>query len=407
MAAFTFSSRNFYYSLGALFLFIAALVFAKGFLVPFSFALLLAFILVPVVRWMENKKIPTVFSIILSFLGVILVIFGISFFFGSQIARIVSDFQNFTGESDKILTQGIDKFNDTFDFLPPIDKQLVREKVTGYFKESGGSLLSTTFSQTSSFLASAFLVPVYVFLLLLYRKGIKKGITYFFPAAKRPKVEEVIYEMQGVGKSYITGLLTVMIILGVTNSLLLLLIGVDYAIMFGCLAALLIIIPYIGTYLGAALPILYALTTMDLTSALLILGGFVVIQAIEGNFLTPKIVGSNTNVNALTAFIALIAGGYIWGIAGMVLSIPFVAMLKKVFRHVSGLQPLALLMGEELYEDEIEVPVGEESDKTNNPKYVETRQELEKDVKNSPWKKARNVFGIWFGKKKTEEENEA
>ena len=401
MATFTFSSRNFFYTLAAVMLFIAALVYAKGFLVPFSFALLLAFILVPAVRWLENKKIPSPVAIILVFLGVIAVIFGISYFFGSQIANIISDFQNFTDDFQKVLNQGIAKFNQTFTFLPPIDQQYVEKRIFGYFQKSGGTLLSSTFSQTSSFLANAFLVPVYVFLLLLYRKGIKKGISYFFPVAKRNQVEQVLYEVQGVGKNYIFGLFTVMIILGIANSVFLLIVGIDYAIMFGCLAALLIVIPYIGTYLGAALPILYALVTMDTTTAIIILIGFIIIQAIEGNFLTPKIVGSNTNVNALTAFIALISGGYIWGIAGMVLSIPFTAMLKKVFRHVSGLQPLALLMGEELYEDDIDVPQEVEVEQfyaTN----AAIKNEEEAAQKTSTFQKAKKIWKIWFGKEKKE-----
>lgn len=402
MASFTFSGKNYFYVIGGLVLSVMALFYAKGFLIPFSFSLLLAFIFTPAVRWLENKKIPTVVAIILVFLSVVLFIFGISYFFGSQISRIVSDFQDFAGEFQKLLNQGIEKFNDTFTFLPPIDEQYVQSKVIGYFQNSGGSLLSSTFSQTSSFLASAFLVPVYVFLLLLYRRGIKKGITYFFPPEKRAKAEQVLYEVQGVGKNYITGLFTVMIILGIANSAMLMIIGVDYAIMFGCLAAMLIVIPYIGTYLGAALPILYALTTMDLTTAIIILIGFVIIQAVEGNFLTPKIVGSNTNVNALTAFIALIAGGYIWGVAGMVLSIPFTAMLKKVFRHVSGLQPLALLMGEELYENEIDNPK-ESSPSKADPAYILTKAEAEKP-KISTLEKAKNIWKIWFGKKKDSDE---
>ncbi|MDO5655333.1 MAG: AI-2E family transporter [Flavobacteriaceae bacterium] len=397
MASFTFSPKNYFYIIGGILLSVAALVYAKGFLIPFSFSLLLAFILTPAVRWLERRKIPSILAIILVFAAVVSIIFGISFFFGSQIANIISDFQNFTENFQKILNQGINKFNNTFTFLPPIDQQFVQQQVFGYIQKSGGSLLSSTFSQTSYILANGFLVPVYVFLLLLYRKGIKKGITYFFSVEKRPIVEKILYEVQGIGKSYIIGLLTVMLILGVANSVMLLIIGVDYAIMFGIMAALLIIIPYIGTYLGAALPILYALVTMDGTSTLFILVGFIVIQTIEGNFLTPKIVGSNTSVNALTAFIALIAGGFVWGVAGMILSIPFIAMLKKVFRHITGLQPLALLMGEELYEDEIDF-----TQKPTTPEKPNQKQQLPGEISKSPkthrFQRVKNIWKIWTGK---------
>src|SRR5690606_24288793 len=149
--------------IAGLILSITALYYGKGFLVPFSFSLLLAFILVPLVRWLENKRIPSALAIILVFLGVIGAFFGISFFFGTQIANLISDFNTFREDFVQLLGQGIKKYNSTFSMLPPIDEALVRQKVLEYFQQSGGSLLSSTFSQTSAFVASAFLVPVYVF----------------------------------------------------------------------------------------------------------------------------------------------------------------------------------------------------------------------------------------------------
>lgn len=243
-------------------------------------------------------------------------------------------------------------YNENLTFLPPINAEGVAKKVQAFIQNSGGDILGSTLVQTTAFLANSFLIPVYVFLLLLYRRGLVKGILMFFGRNQREDVRTIIYEVQSVGKDYIVGLLTVMLILAILNSAFMLIIGIDYAIMFGCLAALLIVIPYIGTYIGGALPVLYALVTMGPTSALAILICFVIIQMIDGNYLTPKIVGSNTSVNALAAFIALIIGGALWGIAGMILSIPFTAMLKKIFKRVKGLQPLSLLLGEELFQNE-------------------------------------------------------
>ncbi|MXV38104.1 AI-2E family transporter [Flavobacteriaceae bacterium Ap0902] len=393
-----FHPKQYFFILGSIILSIVGLYYGSGFLVPFSFSILLSFILMQPLRWLEKKKIPTPVAIIGIFLAVIGIIFGITYFFSSQIATLITDFNNFRDEFASLLDSGINQYNQTFDFLPPIDKELVTSRVTNYFENSGSSILSTTFSQTSSFFASAFLVPVYVFLLLLYRKGIKKGITFFFRPEKRESVEQILNEVQSVGKSYIIGLFTVMLILAVINSIALLIIGVDYAIMFGCLAALLIIIPYIGTYLGAAMPILYALVTIDATHALFVLIAFVVIQALEGNILTPKIVGSNTSVNPLTAFIALIVGGYVWGISGMILSIPFVAMLKKVFRHVSGLQPLSLLMGEELYEKDIHLPA--DQDQIEIPEEYKADDE-DKSKKSS--KISRVLHKLFFDNKKSKD----
>lgn len=396
MKSFQFSTQKFFYVIATAFLVVACLIYSRPFIVPFGFSLLISFILMPSVKWLERKRIPSAIAIIIVFILVVGLIFGITYFFSSQISKLVSDFQSFTDNFYSILDQGIKKYNESVTFLPPVDDDIIKKEIIGFVQSSGGSILSTTFAQTSSFVAAVFLIPVYVFLFLFYRKGIKKGITYFFPEEKHQTVEEILYEVQGVGKNYIVGLLTVMLILAILNSTFLLIVGIDYAIMFGCLAALLIIIPYIGTYLGSALPILYALITMDVTSAIIILIGFVIIQALEGNFLTPKIVGGNTNVNALTAFTALIAGGYIWGISGMVLAIPFVAMLNKIFRYINGLQPVALLLGETLYEEDITFPELKESfnSKRNNENNFEEFST-----------KAKKVWKIWFGKEKKKDED--
>ncbi|MGV4461593.1 AI-2E family transporter [Ornithobacterium rhinotracheale] len=355
MAKFTtlkFSPQNFFYIISGFILSFLGLYLGRGFLIPFCFSILIAFILVPIVRFFERKGLGTVLAICIAFLIVILVFGGVSYFFSSQIASIVSDFENFKSEISPLLDSVINMYNENLTFLPPINAEGVAKKVQAFIQNSGGDILGSTLVQTTAFLANSFLIPVYVFLLLLYRRGLVKGILMFFGRNQREDVRTIIYEVQSVGKDYIVGLLTVMLILAILNSAFMLIIGIDYAIMFGCLAALLIVIPYIGTYIGGALPVLYALVTMGPTSALAILICFVIIQMIDGNYLTPKIVGSNTSVNALAAFIALIIGGALWGIAGMILSIPFTAMLKKIFKRVKGLQPLSLLLGEELFQNE-------------------------------------------------------
>ncbi|QAR31547.1 AI-2E family transporter [Ornithobacterium rhinotracheale] len=355
MAKFTtlkFSPQNFFYILGGFILIFWGLYLGRGFLIPFCFSLLMAFILVPMIRFFERKGMGTVLSICVAFLIVILLFFGVSYFFSSQIAGIISDFENFKSELSPLLDRVINMYNENLPFLPPIDAEGVILKVQSFLQNSGGNILGSTLLQTTSFLANFALIPVYVFLLLLYRRGLVKGFLMFFDKNQRDDVRTIIYEMQSVGKDYIVGLMTVMLIMAVLNSTFMLIIGIDYAIMFGCLAALLIVIPYIGTYVGGALPVLYALVTLGSTSALAILICFIVVQMIEGNYLTPKIVGSNTSVNALAAFITLVIGGSLWGIAGMVLSIPFTAMLNKIFAHVKGLQPLSLILGEELFQNE-------------------------------------------------------
>ena len=141
-------------------------------------------------------------------------------------------------------------------------------------------------------------------------------------------------------------MIVLIIILGLANSLGLWIIGVDSPFLFGFLAAAMSIIPYVGTTLGASIPVLYAFMSHDslwIPFAVAVL--FWVIQLIESNFLSPKIVGSSLQINALAAILSLLIGASVWGIAGMVLFLPFMAMLKVICEEYEPLKPIALLIG--------------------------------------------------------------
>ena len=141
-----------------------------------------------------------------------------------------------------------------------------------------------------------------------------------------------------------------MLVIGIVatlNSVGLLLLGVDYAVFFGTLAAFLLLIPYIGIMIGSLLPIVYALVTKDSpVYAVGVAGIFLFVQFLEGNFITPHIVGSKVSVNPLAAIIALILGGQLWGVAGLVLALPLTAILKVVFDNIESMKPYGYLIGE-------------------------------------------------------------
>jgi predicted PurR-regulated permease PerM len=140
----------------------------------------------------------------------------------------------------------------------------------------------------------------------------------------------------------------VIVILGFANSIGLWIIGLDNPFLFGFLAAVLALIPYAGTTLGAAIPILYAFISYDsLLMPVTIAIYFWFVQFIESNFLTPKIVGGNLNINALTSILSIIIGASVWGIAGMIIFLPFAAMLRVVCEEYEELKPIALLIGDQ------------------------------------------------------------
>lgn len=155
-------------------------------------------------------------------------------------------------------------------------------------------------------------------------------------------------QISKVTQQYLIGVLLVIIILAVLNTTGLLIIGIKHAVFFGVLAAILNIVPYIGVLVGSLFPIIMALLTKDsIWSAVAVAGVFAFNQFLENNFLTPNITGSQVKINPLAAIMALIVGGMIWGVAGMILFIPFIGIAKILFDNIQSLKPLGYLIGED------------------------------------------------------------
>lgn len=322
---------------------IAIMYLARFILVPLVFALLLSMLLYPACDFLE-RKLPRILSISITLLVVVLLISGIFYFFGTQFYHL---FENIRGFEENILTS-FNRFIHILEskiFSNKIEIQKFFESESMGFLGSGKFIESTIITSTN-FISSLILTFVYTFLFLLYRTSFKKLILYHFHESKTSFASDLLKKIRKVAQNYFFGLAVIIVLLGTLNGLGLWLIGLDYPFLFGYFAAVLAIIPYIGTFIGGFLPVLYALVNHDnIWTALLVLAWYTLIQTIEGNFLTPKIVGSKVSLNPLIAILALITGGIIWGIAGVILFIPLMAILKVIFDNVDSLKPYGLLFG--------------------------------------------------------------
>ena len=141
-------------------------------------------------------------------------------------------------------------------------------------------------------------------------------------------------------------MIIVVVILGLLNAIGLWIIGLENALFFATFAALLAVIPYIGIIIGSLPAVLYALLfSGSLWMPLGVIAVFAVVQFLEGNFITPNIIGSRVSINPFMALVALIIGGQIWGIVGMIIFVPFVGILKCIFDEVEDLRPYGYLLG--------------------------------------------------------------
>jgi predicted PurR-regulated permease PerM len=341
------SFQKLFYALASAFLLFAILFFAKPILIPLSIALLISFILLPVAKKFEQWKFGKTLAAFLSIFSVIIIIGGVTYFFSTQIIDVAQEFNHF---QDKIIRAFADItlfINKHVSFMENLEKGELFDHMKVWLTDSTGFLVSKTVSNTSTFLAGLLATIVFTFLFLIYRDGLTKAFLTFSPENKRERVLKMFKSVQQVGQKYLFGMVIITVIIGVTNSIGLLIIGIDNPFLFGFLGAALAIIPYIGTTMGAVIPVIYAFVSYDsIWTAVAVAILFWVVQLITDNFLTPRIVGGSLKINALTAILSLFIGAAVWGLARMILFLPFAAMLKVICEEFEELKPIALIIGE-------------------------------------------------------------
>lgn len=317
----------------------------QDFLVPMIFAVLLSILLLPLCNKLESWKIPRPLAITLCILLTVSVIFLLGYL-------VVSQIQTFDEVIPALKEKSFSLYESTNQFLQQrfgiqVDEKTfnIKDNISTVF-ENGTGILTGTLSTTTGFLSNLALIPLYIFLLLFYRDFFRK---FFYKAfdISQERIDAILAKIKKVILSYMVGLLLVIGIVGTLNTVSLLLLGIDHSFFFGFFAAVLVLVPYIGVAIGSLLPIMMALITKDTAwYAFGVAASFGFIQFLEGNFITPYIVGSQVSVNPFAAIVALILFGNLWGIGGLVLALPMTAVIKVISDSFDNLKPLGFLLGD-------------------------------------------------------------
>lgn len=322
------------------------LVVLQDVLVPVLIAMILSMSIFPLANWLEVKGLGRVWAVTVTLILFTAVAVGVIWLASTQIAN----FGEMIPQLEKRILEWFNQIQRWGENTLHVAKQAQITQLKKYgtgMLSSGGTLFTTALSTTGSVLGNLSLIPIYMFFFLYYRDFFKMFFYKVFKNISRRRVDAVLTKIYEVVHSYLTGLITVTLIVGTLNTIGLLVLGIDYAVFFGFLAAALLVIPFVGILIGSILPIIIALITKDSPMyAVGVAGVFVFVQFLEGNFITPQIVGSKVSINGLVAIIALLLGSALWGLAGMALSLPTVAILKVVFDAVPELKPYAYVLGE-------------------------------------------------------------
>ncbi|GAB3308750.1 AI-2E family transporter [Hymenobacter humi] len=315
-------------------------------LLPLCFSALLSTLLLPLVTKLESKRWPRSLAILFAIFLLIGGIAGLVMVFGTQIMDLRAELPLIQQKLGVMLDQGQQWLHDRFGMRVMSKDELIDSSLSSA-KKSAGGFLGSTISTTAGVLSVLTLVPIYIFCFLYYRDHMRQFMFRFVAPDKRTTVLHTMDSIQTVVQAYITGLLTVIVIVAVLNAIGLLLLGVKFAIFFAVFASVLAVIPYIGIMIGATIPALITLVeTGSPGKAAAVVGVFVFVQFLEGNFITPMITGSKVSINPMAAIVALILGGELWGTPGMILSIPLVAVLKVVFDSGKATEPWGFLLGD-------------------------------------------------------------
>lgn len=337
------------YTLVSLAIIVYGMVLLKEVLTLLAFSFLIGMLLYPLCHRLERLRVPRIMAIFVCLIVLVGILVLLVYLASVQLASFSAEFPAFQSRIEDV----VDKVQTFIRSQLHISKsQQVSQvkKYTGDFLKSGGSYITTALSATTTTLTDLALMPIFVFFVMLYRDFFRQFFYRVFVKVKRNKIDAILSKIYSVVQSYLAGLFLVILIVAALNTLGLWLLGIDYAIFFGVLAAFLLLIPYIGIMIGSLLPIVYALVTKD--SPLYAVGVasvFFTVQMLEGNFITPHIVGSKVSINPLAAIIALILGGQVWGIAGLVLALPLIAIFKVVFDNVDSFKAYGYLLGEPEY----------------------------------------------------------
>ncbi len=317
------------------------LFIGKTIIIPIFIALLFSLLMLPFSNWLESKGISRGMAAFISIMVVLFLFTGMGYFFFTQIRELAQD-------ADKIQQEVISfrrSIQYYFEDNVGIEKREQEQIIEKAQENSDGSFIQKIMGMASSLFIASILLPMSMYFMMAYRSHYKEFLFKLYDEEKHDNIKRIFRGEKSIIVKYITGIFTVVVILSICNTIALTLFGLKHAVLFGILAALLNIIPLIGTIVGSLLPVLFALIMQDsIWYAVGIALYFWGIQILESSIITPNVVGNSVKANPYAIILAIFIGGEVWGAAGMVLFIPLLALIKVFCRLVEPLQAYGFLL---------------------------------------------------------------
>ena len=313
--------------------------FVSTLFTPLIIAGFLYYLLNPAVTLLGKMNIKRIYGILIVFVLLIgvLVFLGISVFptLFNQIGQLINDIPNFVNQLQKYSAQLLAQ-----PWLKGIDVQATLNKMNLSIGNIVNSLISGVTGSLGKLIGTVanativiFTVPIILFYIFKDGEKFSPSVAKFLPKEYREQMIELLGQMNNTIASYISGQSLVCLFVGVFTFLGYLIIGMPYGLLLGLVAGVTNIIPYLGPYIGAAPAVIIALTISP-TKALLVIAVVLVVQQIDGNFISPNVIGKTLAIHPLTIVVILLVAGNLAGVLGMVLGVPTYAVAKTVIIYI-------------------------------------------------------------------------
>jgi predicted PurR-regulated permease PerM len=326
------------------FAFIFTLHIGRDIIIPILYATIIAILLNPFVNYLIRKRVHKLIAISFAVLLAVFVAMGILYILSTRLSMFSETYPQLKQKFDATNTELVQWISEKLNIRV--------SRINAWTKETQSDAISEfaigdTLVEAGEMIVVSMLLPVYLFMILYYKPLLVEFIRRLFKSEHQSTVTSILASSKNIIQTYLVGLFFELVIVAVLNSAGLLLLGIEYAIILGVIGAFLNLIPYIGGIIAIALPMAIAFVTKDsLTYPILVFFVYLFIQFVDNNFIVPKIVAARVRINALISVIAVLIGGALWGIAGMFLSIPVIAILKVIFDHIESLKPWGYLLGD-------------------------------------------------------------
>lgn len=330
-----------------LFLIGGIIVIGKIIIMPLLMSFFISIMLLPVYRFFRKRKFPEAIAIFLPILLVIIVAALIVWLFYSQMIFLAHDYrkieQNLTTHLNALRLW----ISRVFGFSPTDQLNFINQQSNKFFNYAANILSGAAGSATSVFIFFG-LLPIYTFLLIMYRRIFMKFILMCFEPEEHKNIEVVMQQIERMGKRYLLGLLIQLCYITILLWGILAVFGIKHALLIGIIFAFLNLIPYLGALIGNILGVLITLASSEsIVDILFVVGAIAVVQFLDNNILMPRIVGSQVQLNPLTSIIGIFIAGAMTGISGMFLALPIMAILKIIFDRSERFKKWGVLLGDE------------------------------------------------------------